>query len=234
MNTELIKLKIKTLSNLFIGGAPAPFEIGGVDMYTIVDANMRPYIPASSFKGALRAIIHENTDEVSKEIAALYRKYLEVERASNKARIEGLIKERESFDRTMERYDKVIQASNAEYLFGVEDFNNTPKLVFTDFWLPDNFQNSKDYFSIDAKNSIAETAERPASDPRIYKAARNGLVFTGEILFSRIELLGENALDLCRKYLIDNVTKFNDGIHRLGNSKSRGYGKIEVTVLGDR
>ncbi len=28
---NIIKIRIKTLSNLFIGGTPMPFEIGGID-----------------------------------------------------------------------------------------------------------------------------------------------------------------------------------------------------------
>ena len=30
-----------------------------------------------------------------------------------------------------------------------------------------------------------------------------------------------------------NLEKFNDGIYRLGNSKSRGYGKIRVSFTED-
>ena len=52
-----ITIKMKTLSNLFIGGAPVPFKIGGIDQQTATDQEGFPCIPASSLKGALRAVI---------------------------------------------------------------------------------------------------------------------------------------------------------------------------------
>ena len=48
------KITVTTKSNLFIGGNPTMFEIGGVDQYTIVDTDQRPYIPASTLKGVFR------------------------------------------------------------------------------------------------------------------------------------------------------------------------------------
>ena len=47
-----IHISVKTLSNLFIGGTPTPFEIGGIDQWTAVDEEGFPCIPASSLKGA--------------------------------------------------------------------------------------------------------------------------------------------------------------------------------------
>ena len=51
---NVIEIRVKTLSNLFIGGSPMPFEIGGIDLWTAVDEEGFPCIPASSLKGALR------------------------------------------------------------------------------------------------------------------------------------------------------------------------------------
>ena len=64
----ILKIHIKTLSNLFIGGAPKSFEIGGIDQWTAADEDGFPYIPASSLKGALRAIVSRDTSEKAAEI----------------------------------------------------------------------------------------------------------------------------------------------------------------------
>ena len=69
---NVIKIRIKTLSNLFIGGSPMPFEIGGIDQWTAVDGQGFPCIPASSLKGALRAIVMEDHSKEADEIARWY------------------------------------------------------------------------------------------------------------------------------------------------------------------
>ena len=69
---NIINARIKTLSNLFIGGAPMPFEIGGIDQWTAVDEEGFPCIPASSLKGALHAIVREDQSEEAFRIARLY------------------------------------------------------------------------------------------------------------------------------------------------------------------
>ena len=40
-----ITIKMKTLSNLFIGGAPVPFKIGGIDQQTATDRKAFPAFP---------------------------------------------------------------------------------------------------------------------------------------------------------------------------------------------
>ena len=55
-------------------------------------------------------------------------------------------------------------------------------------------------------------------------------MFEGEIRFYKIGLLGEDAEELCKNYIIFNLLKFNEGFYRLGNSKSRGYGKVQVLM----
>ena len=57
-----------------------------------------------------------------------------------------------------------------------------------------------------------------------------GMEFDGEIEFYHFD---EEICQKCKKYLIQNLEKFNDGIYRLGGSKSRGYGKIHVSILED-
>lgn len=228
-----IKLKIKTLSNLFIGGAPQPFEIGGIDQHTALDQEGFPCIPASSLKGALRHIVHEDDSDMREEIKALYALYIEKDEKENWPCIEKSDYEEATKRRIKERYKKALKDLSPEYLFGIEGFNNTPRLFFSDLLLCDQYRDKdkKGCFSIDMKNSIDRESNPPASNPRTYKAARSGLVFEGEISFYKMELLGNGAEALCKEYIIDCLKKFNQGIYRLGNSKSRGYGKVEVTII---
>lgn len=225
-----IKFKIKTLSNLFIGDAPVPFEIGGIDQQTALDQEGFPCIPGSSFKGALRAIVREDDCDKADNISQLYAAYLKKEREANQEIISDLVKEEEALERIKSRYETADKLLSPEYLFGISGFNNTPKLIFSDLLLCNEFRDKKKCFSIDMKNSIDTDGASPVSNPRTYKTARRGLVFAGEIQLYKIELLGKDAKQLCKSYIIYNLMKFNDGIYRLGNSKSRGYGKISVSL----
>ncbi|WP_110953482.1 RAMP superfamily CRISPR-associated protein [Anaerosinus massiliensis] len=220
---NIIQFKIKTLSNLFIGGAPVAFEIGGIDQQTVVDLAGFPCLPGSSLKGTLRAIIRDDTSAKKLEIADLYTKYLQDKE-------QQIVLRHEDVKRIRERYHEVQEKLSAEYLFGIEGFNNTPKLLFSDVSIKANDYNIKDCFSIDMKNSIDMQDGKPVSNPRTYKAARSGLLFQGEIRLYKIALLGENAVTLCKEYVQEQLLKFNEGIYRLGNSKSRGYGKISVML----
>ncbi|MEA4845906.1 MAG: RAMP superfamily CRISPR-associated protein [Clostridiaceae bacterium] len=225
-----IKLKIKTLSNLFIGGEPVSFEIGGIDQQTTVDQEGFPCIRASSLKGALRAVVQGDYSNMAERISQLYAAYLKKERETNWERIQELVQEGEALERIKKRYLEVDEGLSPDYLFGIKGFNNTPKLLFSDLLLCNEFRDKKTCFSIDMKNSIDTNGDAPISNPRTYKTARNGLVFEGEIRLYKIELLGEKAKELCKRYIIYNLMKFNNGIYRLGNSKSRGYGKVEMII----
>lgn len=232
--SDKISVQIKTMSNLFIGGASAPFEIGGIDQYTVTDQDHFPYIPASSLKGALAAIVREDTGELANKISGLYRTYLQELKKNNQRRIEMMVKEEEEKKRINDRYDKILGQENMSgYLFGIERYNNTPKLLFSDLLLEEKYRNLDHCFSIDFKNSLNTEGKKPEANPRSYKTARSGLVFSGSIRLHKIKDLGEGAEELCRAFIKENLQKFNDGIYRLGNSKSRGYGRVLVSVSED-
>ena len=130
--------------------------------------------------------------------------------------------------RIEERYLEAANEVSPEYLFGIKGFNNTPKLLFGDLLLCSEFRDKKTCFSIDMKNTIDTRGNAPESRPRTYQTARSGIVFEGEIRLYKMEKLDDQAGELCKEYLIYNLKKFNEGIYRLGNSKSRGYGRVEI------
>lgn len=231
--TEKIKIKITTASNLFIGGLPGSFEIGGVDLFTITDYNNLPFIPASSFKGTLRKMVKDyiemhDTDMI--QIGEGYKEYLSSVWELNKKQIfaVGDKIEKDRITKMNNRFEEMISGASAEYLFGIQGFNNSPKLIFNDFVLEAG-ANTAELFSIDAKNSIITTEEKGVeSNPRIYKTVRPGITFTGEISFYRIDLLKVNGI---KEFISEMILEFNEGIYRLGNSGSRGYGKIRTEII---
>ena len=227
-----IELTVTTKSNMYIGGTPQTFEIGGVDMYTATDYDGKPYIPASSFKGALKEIVKDNYDE---KIANIYKEYLGKVRSKFEEKIQyckekGELKEdnekrKNDYQKRIDDNDKILHTC----LFGIEGFNNSPKLIFNDLELREDFTDSGKWFSIDMKTSIEEQENYTLkSNPRSYKTARKGLVFKGRINFYRVRELGEDAENEIKIYLEKCLKEFNTGIYRIGNSKSRGYGWIEV------
>jgi len=221
-----IELTVTTKSNLYIGGVPQTFEIGGVDMYTATDYDGKPYIPASSLKGALREIVKDK-DNYNEEIAELYKNYL----CNKKDAFEENIKGNDT--KAKEDYEKRIKDEGKELhlsIFGIGSFNHSPKLIFTDLELSSCCADETKWFSIDMKNSIEEDNEnlRLKSNPRSYKTARKGLKFKGTIHLYRAGELGTTAADMIEDYVIKCLEEFNAGVYRIGNSKSRGYGWIKV------
>ncbi|MCR6098119.1 hypothetical protein HXA31_18105 [Salipaludibacillus agaradhaerens] len=233
MNT--IQLKVTTLSNLFIGGSPRTFEIGGVDLFTVTDHNGDPYIPASSFKGSLRRIVRDLTKSYAeaKLITEAYQDYLVTKQEENLLRIEEMKEKDDRFqrERVEKRFEEAIHKASAEYLFGIEGFNHTPKLIFNDLQLIET--EDVDPFSIDAKNSIkvSKPQEEPnvAVNPRTYKTVRPGVEFSGEILFYMHDQLSVPK-EVTARFVENAIYQFNAGVYRLGNSGSRGYGRIQVEV----
>ena len=230
---QVIRLRIKTLSNLFIGGAPMPFEIGGIDQWTAVDHEGYPCIPASSLKGALRAIIMEDRSAEAFKIGQWYARFLKKEWEENREQILKCVGEEEACIRIEKRYTDAIEQASARDLFGIREFNNTPKLLFNDLRLKKEQRILEECFSIDTKTSIHCDGEEPKSNPRTYKAARAGLEFEGEIELYRFGQMcfDKSTIDVCKAYVINNLKKFDEGIYRLGNSKSRGYGKICLSII---
>lgn len=241
---KIIRYKITTESNLFIGGAAIPFEIGGIDQITVTDLEDYPMIPGSSIKGAVRNIVREDdeeADDVNKKlrekIVELYDTFLKDEENKAKDLFKRLSKDKEDIDHMQEKYQEAYAKGNLsiEYLFGINGFNDTPKLIFSDLLLLEKDKKKpSECFSIDMKNSIIDNNNDDVnkalfSNPRTYKTARNGLTFEGSIRLHKFDLLEIDTEKVCT-YVRNILEKFNDGFYRLGNSKSRGYGKISVDI----
>ena len=219
-----LKFTVRTLSNLMIGGNESGFVIGGIDQHTVTDHEGKPYIPGSSFNGAFRKIIRDDKDEKINSIFSDYKKKI-ITKAEDIAKDPDMNINLEQFKKNLE---KGI-FSDSEYMFGIIGYNQSPKIMFSDLHLIENKDEStQGYFSIDAKNSIDN--ETLVANPRTYKVARKEFVFTGTIRFRNFDRLKKEDRQEIEEYIIKQLKVFNDGFYRLGNSKSRGYGHVEVKV----
>lgn len=222
-----IEFKVKTISNCLIGNQTESFSIGGVDQATTVDVEGFPIIHGSAIKGCLRNIVREenkvkclmpSTMKFLKEyLNDLYKKY------DTHSEENDVIK---NLKKTIEIYEKECKV---EYIFGIEGLNTMPRLFFFDIKLKDK-NAGESYFIIETKNSLEEKNEKVESRPRTYKVIRPGLEFEGNIKFKGNSKY-ENEM---KKELEQMLLKFNDGIYGIGNSKSRGYGNIEIELCGEK
>jgi len=227
-----LRFTVTTESNLLIGGNEGGFEIGGVDQSTVVDHNGFPYIPGSSFKGAFRKVVKEYE---SSAINRIYKLYLErtLEKTLEKVKNTAFITLKEDEKNIDIFFKNSIMKISTEYLFGIDGFNQAPRLLFSDLYLVENLKKEPNLFSIDSKNTIKEEEGQLEANPRTYKVARKGLTFTGTIQFYNFHEFNDEQCEIIEKFIIETLNIFNNGVARLGNSKSRGYGKIKVDAGGD-
>lgn len=225
-----ISLTITTKSNLFIGGTPTTFEIGGIDQYTVTDYAGNPYIPGSSLKGTLRSIVRDLADDtVTEPLNKIYQDYCTclIEEAQTNLPHSLNTDEKKRLD---ERLAKMKEHTSAEYLFGIEGFNQTPKILFSDLEMVNAGQPT--IFSIDSKNSVTESDNQLSAVPRTYKTVAPNVVFQGEILFQSAQKM-QNAdvfIEEAKKMLQKCFDLLSTGYYRLGNSGSRGYGRVSIQV----
>ena len=229
------RIMITTKSNLFIGGNASTFEIGGIDAYTVVDYEGKPYIPASTVKGIFRRIVRDmqaEGDETANKIKGIYEKNLNQLRDMAQKNYETVETKSNDYEerkkKLTERYDNEIKKVSAEYLFGIQGFNDTPKLMINDFVLIG--ENKNQLFSIDTKNQIVIKDDKVESNPRTYKTVCPNVTFVGDILFYGMD----DELFQAAKMILNQVfEQLNCGCYRIGNSGSRGYGLVEVKSMDE-
>lgn len=223
-----IKIKITTKSNCLIGNQTESFSIGGVDQSTAITRDGKPMIHGSSFKGALRNIVRENESDMSKTkeyikeiLDYLLDKYNQIDQIDKTEKIGKLIEK-------IENYTKNIKA---EYIFGIEGLNGMPRIFCTDFILSEDDKN-EDYFLVETKTSLEEKDGEILSRPRTYRVIKPEVIFEGTVRFQN-NYYTPKKVDIkdVEGELKDIMSKFNNGFYGIGNSKSRGYGLVEIEIL---
>ena len=231
-----IKIKLTTMSSCLIGNQTESFSVGGVDQSTTVDENGNPIIHGSAFKGAFRNIVRER-EKMLEEVTPTkdYVKSL-VEKTLEKYKAIPEEEKTEKINKMLANLEEKAKNPKAEYIFGMEGINGMPRLFCSDFRVPINQDKSKeDYFLIETKNSLEEKEEQIVSNPRTYKVVKPGVVFVGTIqfynpFFEKNEDEAEKLKNM-KNELEEALMAFNDGIYGIGNSKSRGYGQVQVEIL---
>ena len=232
-----IKIKLTTMSSCLIGNQTESFSVGGVDQSTTVDENGNPIIHGSAFKGAFRNIVRER-EKMSEEMTATTKDYVKslVEKTLTKYQAISEEEKTEKINKMLANLEEKAKNPKAEYIFGMEGINGMPRLFCSDFRVPINQDKSKeDYFLIETKNSLEEKEEQIVSNPRTYKVVKPGVVFVGTIqfynpFFEKNEGEAEKLKNM-KNELEEALMAFNAGIYGIGNSKSRGYGQVQVEIL---
>ncbi|MDR1134679.1 MAG: RAMP superfamily CRISPR-associated protein [Clostridiales Family XIII bacterium] len=202
-----LKIEVETKSRLYIGGIPQGYSLGGIDMITATQEG-KPYIPASSFKGALREICR---DYKCTDIEDIYPK--------------------DKYPDVKEPLNDSIFIPRHLFVFGIPGVNRSPKLAFSDLILAPKHTDPALFFSLESKNTITESDDgKIAANPRTYKAAASELTFIGHAWLRGFTEKQQGEEKLLYSYIKNMAEKFNDGEYRLGNSKSRGYGHIQVQI----
>lgn len=228
-NNNIIRYQIETKSNCLIGSQNITFSIGGVDQSTTVDEKGRPIIHGSAIKGTLRSIARKEKDELS-ECKKLVEKILD-KIAEKYKNLKEDVKEQEAVKNVMKLIAAKQNAAQAEDIFGIGGLSQMPALSFSDVKvIEEGIKDTSEYFQIDTKNTLEETGNNIVSKPRTYQVIKPEVVFQGNIVFKGFEEF-EADIDSAKKEIESLLKKFNGDEYRIGNSKSRGYGKIEVTIL---
>lgn len=222
-----IKVKLTTVSSCLIGNQTESFSVGGTDQSTTIDEKGRPIIHGSAFKGALRNIIRENEAELSET-----RKYVECILTKLLEKYKDYLQE-DKIERLVKKIEEYQKEPKAHYIFGLEGINNMPRIYCSDFRVSEeNTHNDKsDYFKIETKNTLIEADNMLTSLPRNYRVVKPGVNFEGKLHF-RDTYFDDCGVDFekIKGEIESQIMKFNEGFYGIGNSKSRGYGHVKVTV----
>ena len=209
----IIKLKLKLLTGLHIGGGREVAKIGGVDNPVIRDPlTGEPYIPGSSLKGKISSLLEK--------ALGLIKQGQEIHRCSNLncpiCRLFG------SSEQEKEKKQSVGEG----------------RLIFRDFYLTDEWQKEfnerikegKEFFEEKTENVISRlTGTTISGGLRTMERIPKGTEFKGEIVYNFTKKPNqEMKLEEDFENLIAGLKLLEDDY--LGGSGSRGYGKVKVEV----
>ena len=205
--------KIECLTGLHIGGSKDKLEIGGVDSPVLRDPFTRqPYIPGSSIKGRLRALLEYGLNVVNNEkdnegkpsedpkIVSLFGTSAddnEPNDVEHKGPTPLIVRDCQADAATVEMWD-----------------NLDSELLFTEY---------------KAENTINRITS--AANPRFLERVVAGSVFDFEMVYTVMDY-GENYLETVNenlKHLFYGMRMVED--NSLGKSGSRGYGKVRFKLV---
>ncbi len=195
-----LKINLKLLTGLYIGGTDNGFDIGGADTTVIKNPlTNEPYIPGSSIKGKLRSLLSYRYGEIE---------YGEIEK--NKMVF---------VDKDLQKIFEPVEAdeiSMSRCIF--RDFNLTEesKELLTSKLGPGT------YTEIKAENKIGALSGK-AESPRFIERVPAGAEFSGEIVLNAFD--GDDV-EKMEKFIYESLGLLE--YNYLGGSGTRGYGRVKT------
>lgn len=202
------KYRITLLSGLHIGGGDSSLKIGGIDSSVVKHPlTGEPYIPGSSIKGKMRALI-EMTEYAAELVGS-------------------------DFSPVQKEDTQVAQYFGASRK---EEGGIPAKILFDDFLLTAEwrkiFQEKKsDFFEDKAENSVPRFFQKNAN-PRHLERVPAGVVFEWNIVLTPY-LLPDQWID-CSQEALENFLQKGISLletNYLGKWGSRGNGRIQFTLV---
>ena len=202
------EFEMELLSGLHIGGSSDSFDIGGADSTVIKNPlTNEPYIPGSSIKGKLRALL-------TQKYGILNHKKTNIEFANDQS-------------------GKILLNIFAPVEFGENNIQVT-KAIFRDAYLTEDSKNMLEmqlgpgiYTEIKAENSI-NLLNGTAANPRFIERVPAGVKFVGEIILQVYDGDNEDAMKAGINEALDLLE-----LNYIGNSGTRGYGRVKISKIKD-
>jgi len=213
-----IKGKIKLLSGLHIGAGDMEMKIGGTDKAVVKHPHTnRPYIPGSSLKGKIRALLEMRSGLVARE--------------DGKPLTFKLYKKLDSGSEEATQCEKILKLFGCSGADTDEDYNLGPcRLSFADCpldseWEREALEQNFAFTEVKAENSI-NRIKGTAENPRFTERVPSNTVFDFRVTIKKFE--GDGDL---LPFLLEGMKLLE--MDALGGSGSRGYGRIKFELEGD-
>lgn len=222
--------KIKALTGLHIGEGNNSLEIGGIDNAVIKDAEGKPYIPGSSLKGKMRALMEFAEGKVRDALLVVTKK--------ERDGISGI------HIHMCDEKDCIVCGLFGRN-HGKHELKNGKEVDFTDIVVPtrlivrdakldvssitDEMKENIDleWTEVKFENNIDRITSK--ANPRQSERVPAGAKFETEFVVNRLEVDGKDDGELYIKKLIQAMRLLEDDY--LGGQGTRGNGKIQFVDI---
>ena len=218
----IVRGEIELKTGLHIGGLKETVEIGGIDnpvitTYANIDGTLQkiPYIPGSTLKGKMRALLELAYAEISPEQGYCQSGYIQVGNSCIKY-------EKDEAKDILKLFGKPAKSGSEE--------ENISRLIFRDA-LPTKetieawSKHSEIVGGTEVKAENTVNRINSVAMPRFFERIPASSRFQFEIVLTIYE--GDNE-DNLKKMLIDGLRRLENSY--IGGMGSRGYGKIDFNI----
>ena len=202
-------------TGLHIGGTNAALNIGGPDKFVVRNPiNNIPYIPGSSLKGKMRALIE------------LYHKCVDIEEKSGKVEVKASSDPNsisgylfgvsaDSKNKDSKRYASRLIVRDAELIIKDEELG-----------IDENFFKDTDLPYTESKTEVAIDRVTAKATPRTFERVPAGAKFKLNMVLNVFEDDNEKQL---KETLRQAIQLLHDDY--LGGHGSRGYGQVQIDII---